>query len=253
MPVAETDLSEVVGRFCVPKSSMHDRLILSPTTINSRMLKHSNFTRYLAPGSLLCLAHLEAHEVLRMCADDLGEMYYTFEVPPSRARRNAIRMVFQPEEVWHFSCFKKDLHMGPLVLALSTLAMGDSHAVEIAQQAHYIVLAMEGHSMLQSEVACYRQPFPRSDCVELLAIDGHLPAQKVTRLQDRLDAPARDTRIFAGAEAAYKHMGLIQHETKRKRYVKKGNFLGAQIDGEAGLISAPLHRIGFLCSSLPLW
>ena len=58
--------------FCVHKSSTHDRLILNPTTINSRMLKHSNFTCYLAPGSLLCLAHLEAHEVLRMCADDLS-------------------------------------------------------------------------------------------------------------------------------------------------------------------------------------
>ena len=51
---------------------------------------------------------------------------------------------------------------------------------------------------------------------------------------------------YAGADVAYKHVGLIQHETERKRYVKKGIFLGAQIDGEAGLISAPLHRIGVL-------
>ena len=59
-----------------------------------------------------------------------------------------------------------------------------------------MLLRLRSRLMLQGEVAYNRQPFPRSDCVELLAIDDHLTA------------PARDTQIFVGAEAAYKHVCL---------------------------------------------
>ncbi|OLP88941.1 Sodium channel protein type 10 subunit alpha [Symbiodinium microadriaticum] len=56
----------------------------------------------------------------------------------------------------------------------------------------------------------------------------------------------RDTIIFEGADRAYPAVGLVQHPKKRQRNVTKGTFLGADVDGVVGLISAPRHRVGVL-------
>ena len=47
-------------------------------------------------------------------------------------------------------------------LCFGTLAMGDSLAVEIAQQSHYNVLKLLGNCMRDDEVLQYRKPIPRA-------------------------------------------------------------------------------------------
>ena len=79
------DESELVGLFSIPKDREFDRLIINPTTINSRCSGYSNFTKLLAPGALLTQLHLNSDEVARFSADDLTEMYYTFVVSPAEA------------------------------------------------------------------------------------------------------------------------------------------------------------------------
>ena len=246
IPVGEVDAAETVGAFCVPKNATHDRLILNPTTVNSRSRKYSNFTKLLTPGSIACSVHLESHECLRICADDLSEMYYTFKVPYSRARRNALRPVFQPHEVCHFHAFDPAVHNTPVHLALSSLAMGDSMAVEIAQQSHFNVLAQLAHAVRPNEYASYRRPFPRGSTIELLAIDDHVTLQKLSHQELRAQAPSRDTEIFTCAEAAYKTVRLVQHSEKRRRNETVGVFLRAEMDGLRGCVSALRHRIGAL-------
>ena len=78
----QKDFDEAVGIFCVAKDSSHDRLIINPKTINSRMWTISDYTRELAPGCLLGLLRLQPHEIYRFSADDLSDFYYTFCVPP---------------------------------------------------------------------------------------------------------------------------------------------------------------------------
>ena len=246
VPVSEVDPSETVGAFCVPKNSSHDRLILNPTTINGRSQKYSNFTKLLTPGSIACSVHLEPHECLRICADDLSEMYYTFQVPYRRARRNTLSPVFQPHEVEHFKAFDPTRHNTPVHLALSSLAMGDCMAVEIAQQSHYNVLAHLASAVRPHEYASYRRPFPRHSTIELLAIDDHVTLQKLTRQELVRNVPARDTEIFAAAGAAYQTVQLVQHPDKRRRNETVGTFLGAELDGVRGFVSAPRHRLGAL-------
>ena len=154
-----------------------DRFILTPTTINSRCASYSSHTRLLAPGSLLCLASLPGKCVLRVCAADFSEIYYTFQVPYAQARRNCFRMKYEPHEVSLFSVFNEDLRSTCVYLALNTLAMGDSMAVEFAQQAHYNVLSSLGNFFRFEEVVAYRKVFPRSRTLELLSIDDHMTAQ----------------------------------------------------------------------------
>ena len=78
--------------------------------------------------------------MFRVSADDLAEMYYTFKVPSKRARRNCIGVVFDSSSLTHLSCYDPTCHYGKCLVALSALAMGDSWAVEFAQQSHHNVL-----------------------------------------------------------------------------------------------------------------
>ena len=237
---------EAVGIFAVPKDETFDRLILNPQTANSRLQKFSHYTRELAPGSMFSLIWLQEGQVFRVCADDLAEMYYTFKVPESRAKRNSIGTLFAASELTHLSCYDPAKHYGPCVISLAALAMGDSWAVEFAQQSHHNVLRFLGGSMLEHQRVAYRKPFPRSDFLEWLSIDDHIGVQLCSKSQLRACTPLRDSEVFSKAEVAYKTVGLVQHPRKKQREVTKGIFLGAEIDGVAGLVSAPRHRIGVL-------
>ena len=155
-------------------------------------------------------------------------------------------MKYEPHEVSHFSVFNKDPHSSSVYLALNTLAMGDSMAVEFAQQAHYNVLSTLGSSMRFEEVVAYRKVFPRSRTLELLSIDDHMTAQVCTREEHRTSRPLRDTEIFSRADEAYPQVGLVQHPKKRRHNETSGIFLSADVDGIEGIISAPRHRVAVL-------
>lgn len=247
IPCDEVPFQETVGCFGVSKDAEFDRFILNPVVANSRTKGLSRFTKLLAPGSLLALAHLPSdNHVMRFNCDDLSEMYYTFRVSYDRSKRNTLGVAYCPWELKHFSIYDPHTHNRPCYLALSTLAMGDLHSVEFAQQSHFNVLNTIGCSMRPHEYAAYRRPFPRTACTELLAIDDHLTSQVCTRHELRDSAPLRDTEVFIGSERAYPSVGLVQHPRKRQRNVTAGIFLGAEADGITGIISAPRHRIGVL-------
>ena len=239
----EKDLDEAVGIFCVAKDSSHDRLIINPKTINSRMWTISDYTRELAPGCLLGLLRLWPHEIYRFSADDLSDFYYTFRVPQKRSSRNAFRMVFKSSELSHLQCYSPDLDGHDILVCLATLAMGDNLAVEVAQQAHTNVLRQLCGSMVPTEVLRYRCPIPRTEFVELLAIDDHIGIQRVDTRIHSLETPLRDSHVFSAAEKAYQHVGLVQHPRKRKRNQTQGALLGADFDGKAGRVMAPRCRI----------
>ena len=75
-PCSAVDDKEACGCFSVAKDSEFDRFILNPSVVNSRSRPYSNFTKSLAPGFLLVLAHLpDNNHVMRFAADDLSEMY----------------------------------------------------------------------------------------------------------------------------------------------------------------------------------
>ena len=108
------------------------RLIVNPTVINSRMHSISDFTKGLAPGAMLSLLHLRPTDMYRISADDLSDFYYTFKVSGARAKRNSLRCVCERHEVQHLKCFDENNPSEKFLIALRTLAMGDSLAVEIA-------------------------------------------------------------------------------------------------------------------------
>lgn len=210
------------------------------------MVSLSHSTKELAPGSMLSLLTLSEDRAYRFNADDLTDFYYTFKVSAQRAQRNAIRCLFDAADLKHLKTFHSDLGEGPFLVCLRSLAMGDSLAVEIAQQSHTRVLQTLCGSMLKHESLRYRHPVPRGDFVELLAIDDHVGIQKVSWDELKNNVPKRDTEVFKNAETAYKKVGLIQHERKRKRNCTSGTILGADFDGVKGKVMAPRSRISIL-------
>eukprot|EP00435_Cladocopium_sp_Y103_P041501 s2013_g11.t1 len=250
--VDEIQADEAVGIFTVPKDEQFDRLILNPQRVNARLQSYSHFTKSLAPGSLFSLIRLEEDQVLRLSADDLAEMYYTVKIPEARAKRNCIGIKFRAHELSHLSCFDPDKHFGFCFVALNALAMGDSWAVEFAQQAHHNVLRFVAGCMLDHERVAYRKSFPRSLFTEWLSIDDHIGAQVLTRNEFQNEAKKRDTEVFERAGEAYLEVGLVQHPKKKHRGVLQGTFLGAEVDGDKGLVSAPRDRIAslMLCTML---
>ena len=246
IPKASKDMEEATGIFCVPKDSKFDRLIINPRTINSRMFTISQSTKELAPGCLLGLLHLEPHEMFRFSADDLTDFYYTFLVSPKRAMRNAFKMVFKGSDFEGFKCFRPELKNQEVLLCLQTLAMGDNLAVEVAQQAHCNVLRYLCGAMVPEESLRYRHPVPRSDFIELLAIDDHVGLQKIPIDQFPKNPVLRDSQVFNASEVAYRKVGLVQHEKKRKRNQSQGVILGADFDGRVGRVMAPRNRVAVL-------
>lgn len=243
---SEVDWDECVGLFCVPKDADFDRLIVNPVTVNSRMHSLSDATRTLAPGAMLCLLSLNPDQVCRFSADDLTDYYYTFVVSMNRAKRNTIRMIFRGEQFKGFQCYRPEFDGQEVQIALATLAMGDNLAAEIAQSAHASVLRQLVGSMLPGEVMQYRYACPRSDFVELLAIDDHIGLQKLPR-SDFLKAPRlRDTEVFEAASKAYAHVGLIQQPKKQKLNLLEGTLLGADFNGDVGRVCAPRSRVSIL-------
>ncbi len=246
VPASAKNFDEAVGMFSVPKDTKYDRLIINPTVINSRMFKVSDATKTLAPGSMLGLLSLTPEEGFRFSADDLTDFYYTFRVSYERATRNAFRMKYKSWEVADLKCYQPKWEGQDLLICLATLAMGDSLAVEVAQQSHANVLRKLCGALLEHETLRYRAPCPRGDFIELLAIDDHVGIQRLLLKDIPQEPKLRDSEVFAASELAYKKVGLVQHEKKRKRNQVAGTILGADFDGIKGRVMAPRDRIMIL-------
>ena len=252
MPADQKQWDEAVGMFAVGKDSQFDRLVINSQNLNGRMWTVSESLKTLAPGCMLGLLHLEPWEAFRFSADDLSDFYYTFRVSENRARRNAFRMKFEPHELEHLKCFKEEhAKHSHLLLCLSTLAMGDNLAVEIAQQAHGNVLKFLCGSMKDEETLKYRHPVPRGSFIELLAIDDHVGLQRLPIKDIPEEPPLRDTEIFQLASKAYRSVGLVQQSKKQKRNCTQGIILGADFDGLKGRVMAPRSRV-LLLSAISL-
>ncbi|CAE7848186.1 unnamed protein product, partial [Symbiodinium necroappetens] len=121
--------------------------------------------------------------------------------------------------------------------------MGDSLAVELAQQSHHEVLRTVAGCVLRTETVAFRRPFPRGPFFEFLCIDDHIGIQCLSRSAARSGQRLRDTTVFEQASAAYKAVKLVQHPVKCQRNQLQGTLLGASFDGDKGIVSAPSDRI----------
>ena len=232
------------GLFAVYKSEDRDRQILNPIPENSRCMTQNESTMTLAHGSLLCGLYLADSEDLLIGADDLEDFYHCFRVSREHALRNHIHGVFPSEIFKGWNAWSPQLTGKMVVGCFSTLAMGNSFAVELAQHTHTNLLARAG-VLKEAEQVCYRKPLPRSSTLQLLCIDDLAVLQKVPRGSSVSSSKCfrGDRELLEKAGKAYVAAGLRTSAKKAVRDADSATILGAELDGRRGVISAPRLRI----------
>lgn len=232
------------GLFVVYKNLEKDRQILNPIPENSRTLALNDSTVTLAHGSLLCHLFLEDSEDLVMGADDLEDFYHCFKVPDAHAHRNRIHGLFPAERFEGFNAWHPGLRGKMVVGCFSTLAMGTSYAVEVAQHVHSNLLSRAGVLGPNMQV-CYRKPLPRSPVLLLLCIDDLAVLQKVPCgvSSSCTSCAHEDRRLLDRAGQAYNKVGLRTSRKKAVRDSFQNVVLGGELDGKRGALNAPRLRI----------
>ena len=97
----------------------------------------------MANVSILLEIVLADDEILAAYLNDIRDMYHVFEVSNERACRNTFAREVLGSEVRGLRAFPASANdSSRLVASLRTMAMGDTNACEIAQEAH-LALAYE--------------------------------------------------------------------------------------------------------------
>ncbi|CAE7816037.1 unnamed protein product [Symbiodinium sp. CCMP2592] len=139
--------------------------------------------------------------------------------------------------------FREETHV---YASLATLAMGDTCAVEIAQTAHVALLVQSGllreENLLAMNLCCPRQPSMLG-----VVIDDLVALEIVAKQTFESGTSLEGGRTIESMVERYVAAGLTPHEKKTFKDQLHGEFWGASVDGEAGLVRANL------CRALPIF
>ena len=169
----------VSGLFAVGKSEAKDRLILDARPPNLLETSRGKWCSSMAAGS--CLGEVVLQPGFSMIASglDLTDYFYQFRISEQRVARNILagtltmkeaRMVFGENFSWNEE---------PIVVALSTLAMGDLLACEFAQSAH-LGLCLRYGACSPENLLSFRLPVPRSLAMTGIVIDDLVVLEQIS-------------------------------------------------------------------------
>lgn len=164
------------------KSSEQDRLIFDSRPFNCLEEECGPWSSSMASASNLLEIQLAPDEVLRTSCTDLRDFYYGFKVNYQRLRRNTLVGPVPFKKVASFKCARglqlEANHM--CFLSLQSLAMGDSHAVELAQTAHLGVL-IQSDLLRADRLISMNLAIPRSPKMIGVIIDDLVLFEKMLR------------------------------------------------------------------------
>ena len=231
------------GLFAVGKNSAEDRLIFDRRPENATMEKLH--WADLPSGACYTRMTLQPNQYLRGSGEDLRNFYYNLELPSGWVRYNGfgrrlprdilIEEGLDPCEDYRL-CFR-------------ALGMGDTNACSIAQAVHEHVLQTEG-LLKPSKILRYGKSIPRGRTWQGVYLDDLL----VTQICETHDggpverdfeppppSPSDPDMVdIRRAHQAYEKAGLPRAEHKAFVGQTKFKAWGAEVDGVAGVASAPL-------------
>ena len=227
------------GMFSVLKSLDRDRLIMDSRPPNCLEVPLQRWIRSLASGESLVQICLGDKEVIRCSGNDVQDYYHMFAVSEERCRRNILVGPLDPSELRHLRCYRSEFDEATAVWgALATLAMGDSHAVEVAQTCHVGLTlaagATDGTNLLN--LAGFH---PRSKDLVGIIIDDFVSISVVDRDAATLSPSCHLADLM---DDKYSEVGLISHKEKGFRDSLQSSFWGIDLDGDSGTIRGSLKR-----------
>ncbi|CAE7214728.1 BSPAL1 [Symbiodinium sp. CCMP2592] len=236
------------GLFAVTKDLSSDRLIFDSRPFNTLENPPGRWIASTATAASLLDIQLPAGHVLVSSGTDLRDFYYSFVCSDQRKIRNALVGPLSLAEASKFRSFRAaDFREETHVYAsLATLAMGDTCAVEIAQTAHVALLVQSGllreENLLAMNLCCPRQPSMLG-----VVIDDLVALEIVAKQTFESGTSLEGGRTIESMVERYVAAGLTPHEKKTFKDQLHGEFWGASVDGEAGLVRANL------CRALPIF
>ena len=210
------------GLFAVPKDAEKDRMVLDGRPANMIDNGQNRWCYGMAGASALSGIYLEPERVLISWGEDLKDYFYQFEVNHERCCRNVLQGSLTLDEAK--MVFGKDFEnsSGRVTVGLSSLAMGDTCAVEFAQCAHLDLLLQHKVASVK-ELLSLRGSIPRGLLQVGVMVDDLVILEQVLRSNLSSDAAALER--FEGVRRVRKAAAAYASE-KLKNNPKKG-FVGS--------------------------
>ena len=240
VPAKRVRRNYLCGAFSLVKDGKKDRLILDarPPNLLERTLR--TWCRTLGAINAVLQIELDPHCNLAASGSDLKDYYYTFRVSRARAVRNTFNFELTPDQVQDFHCFQDHMRQPP---SLSTMAMGDTQAVEIGQMVH-VKLGLRCEAVRPSELLTVHGRAPRGALSCGIIIDDAIFLEQVPR-----ELTSAELRKTEGARRLrmIKEEHLVQeltpHPDKLFEAELASEFWGASVQGEIGHVRAALRRL----------
>lgn len=234
------------GLFSVPKDAERDRMVLDGRPANMVDRGQHKWCQAMASAATLGGLHIEDDKVLVCGGEDLRDYFYQFVVNEERTARNVLqgslslqeaKQVFGPGFEWPSE---------RVAVGLSSLAMGDTCAVEYAQCSH-VGLMLQGKALRVKELLTLHGSVPRGLLQIGIIVDDLVVLEQVLRAEmDEKGAAAAasvSSQRLSNARKAYAHAGLLNNEKKGFAGLTCANFWGIDVDGDKGLLRASQRRL----------
>ena len=236
----------LAGMFGVDHEIDRDRLVVDrrPHNYYERRLQWSR----LPQGAQLARLVLLRGQGVRGSGNDLRTYFYTLRNAPQARPRNAFGRPFTGEEAAALGGDPSVVYY----LTLEVVAMGDTNAVDVANEVHRELLLAGGCLAAGTELV-YGSVMSDSLVLEGVYIDDHFIVGIVPqRLMDTSDGPDRD--LADSASSAYARAGIPQapekgygfcEETKEpaeRRGARDFTVLGSQVVSDPGLVGSPIKK-----------
>lgn len=252
------------GLFCVVHKLLTDRLINDRRPLNA--VEGRLGWAKLPHGSLLCQLIVNSKEVLRGHGEDLSKYFYKLKHHIDWVPRNNFGRKLQGSRYTKYGGIAgKSYYM-----AFVSVCMGDSNAVDIAQQTHSCILQRAG-CLQEQNLLIYGHTVPVSKIWDGLYIDDHIAiavgdrvAAKAARAAFRwrkrqarkrqvcdhtlvkggdLSDPFTQLDVmFDEARKEYASSGLEVALDKEFRHQKTFCAWGTEVDDESGWVGTPVPK-----------
>ena len=244
VPVEKALIGYQAGLFSVVKDASKDRLIFDSRPFNGLEGSPGPWSTSMASANNLVDLFLEPEDICAVSGTDLRDFYHAFLIGPERLIRNTLVGAVNGSQLRGFNCFDPELAKPgqKVFLALKTLAMGDHHAVSLAQVAHLSILARAG-VLRGTNFVSMNLALPRGPDLCGVVIDDLCLFESIARSSWEAGLKKLNSvESLDKALSAYEGVGLTSHPGKTFRGEVEADFWGCTFDGRIGLIRASLKR-----------
>ena len=237
------------GLFAVPKDQLRDRMVLDGRPANLLHRGQNKWCKAMASAATLSHIRLREGHVLTMSGEDLKDFFYQFVVNHERMCRNTLCQPLSLKEAKYVFGEQFEWPESVVQVGLTTLAMGDTCAVEYAQCSH-VALCLRGGVAEVDEMLSLHGSIPRGLLQVGIVVDDLVILEQVLRQQSGRSIAARPPQApsrLEAARASYASAHLINNPAKGFEAQVCARFWGLEIDGDKGLLRASSLRLWPIC------